>query len=254
MSTSKPKSANALAMTFWPRSWPSCPIFATRIRGRRRAFGTCRCEGACGQLRPPCPRHVHCLPSSAAVHALDAPRFGTASWRPKTRSPVASLISPTVAFGPRGVDRQRQQVALSPLSALRRSAPSQRADSYAPPRRSSPLSDARLSSCAARTAAVVDRAGPPGCLRLLRRVPVHSDDDLLAPNRCGPGSGRRPLRCAAWAGPDSMALVMPPSASTSRMCVPRRWFLRSCREPLDENSCPPQGSTEARTCRSPPAG
>ncbi len=34
-STSKPRSANALAMTFWPRSWPSCPILATRIRGRR---------------------------------------------------------------------------------------------------------------------------------------------------------------------------------------------------------------------------
>jgi hypothetical protein len=25
----------ALAMTFWPRSWPSWPILATRIRGRR---------------------------------------------------------------------------------------------------------------------------------------------------------------------------------------------------------------------------
>ena len=34
-STSKPRSANALAMTFWPRSWPSWPILATRIRGRR---------------------------------------------------------------------------------------------------------------------------------------------------------------------------------------------------------------------------
>ena len=29
-STSKPKSANAVAMTCWPRSWPSWPSFATR--------------------------------------------------------------------------------------------------------------------------------------------------------------------------------------------------------------------------------
>mmetsp|Transcript_13675 Transcript_13675/g.28188 ORF Transcript_13675/g.28188 Transcript_13675/m.28188 type:complete len:227 (-) Transcript_13675:791-1471(-) len=35
MSTSNPKSANPLAMTLAPRSWPSCPILATRIRGRR---------------------------------------------------------------------------------------------------------------------------------------------------------------------------------------------------------------------------
>ena len=26
-STSKPRSANAVAITFWPRSWPSWPIF-----------------------------------------------------------------------------------------------------------------------------------------------------------------------------------------------------------------------------------
>eukprot|EP00966_Prymnesium_polylepis_P089433 2070788-Prymnesium_polylepis.2 len=34
-STSKPMSANAEAMTLAPRSWPSCPILATRMRGRR---------------------------------------------------------------------------------------------------------------------------------------------------------------------------------------------------------------------------
>jgi hypothetical protein len=35
ISTSKPTSAKALAITFWPRSWPSWPILATRMRGRR---------------------------------------------------------------------------------------------------------------------------------------------------------------------------------------------------------------------------
>ena len=34
-STSNPMSANAVAITFCPRSWPSCPILATRMRGRR---------------------------------------------------------------------------------------------------------------------------------------------------------------------------------------------------------------------------
>mmetsp|Transcript_63206 Transcript_63206/g.131482 ORF Transcript_63206/g.131482 Transcript_63206/m.131482 type:complete len:215 (+) Transcript_63206:301-945(+) len=37
MSTSKPRSAKPLAITFCPRSCPSCPILATRIRGRRPA-------------------------------------------------------------------------------------------------------------------------------------------------------------------------------------------------------------------------
>lgn len=40
MSTSKPMSANPVAMTLPPRSWPSCPTFATRIRGRRPSFAT----------------------------------------------------------------------------------------------------------------------------------------------------------------------------------------------------------------------
>lgn len=33
MSTSNPRSAKPVAMTFAPRSWPSCPIFATSSRG-----------------------------------------------------------------------------------------------------------------------------------------------------------------------------------------------------------------------------
>ena len=43
MSTSKPRSANAVAITFAPRSWPSCPIFATRIRSGRPS---CRANAA----------------------------------------------------------------------------------------------------------------------------------------------------------------------------------------------------------------
>ena len=58
-STSKPRSANALAMTFCPRSWPSWPILATRIRGPA-AFGPLELGGrgadpldAVGARRPP---------------------------------------------------------------------------------------------------------------------------------------------------------------------------------------------------------
>src|ERR1039458_64858 len=39
ISTSKPKSANAVAITLEPRSWPSCPILATRRPGARVGWG-----------------------------------------------------------------------------------------------------------------------------------------------------------------------------------------------------------------------
>ena len=38
ISTSKPMSPKAEAITFWPRSCPSCPALATRILGRRPSF------------------------------------------------------------------------------------------------------------------------------------------------------------------------------------------------------------------------
>ena len=38
MSTSYPMSANAVEMTFAPRSCPSCPILAIMMRGRRPSF------------------------------------------------------------------------------------------------------------------------------------------------------------------------------------------------------------------------
>ena len=40
MSTSKPMSANPVAITLPPRSCPSWPTFATRIRGRRPSVAT----------------------------------------------------------------------------------------------------------------------------------------------------------------------------------------------------------------------
>ncbi len=76
-STSKPRSAKAVAITFCPRSWPSCPILATRMRGRRpwrgsKAAARSRTALGCSPLpRPP------------AVHPLDgADRRPCAARRP----------------------------------------------------------------------------------------------------------------------------------------------------------------------------
>ena len=44
MSTSNPMSANPVAMTLPPRSWPSWPTLATRIRGRRPSLATNSCN------------------------------------------------------------------------------------------------------------------------------------------------------------------------------------------------------------------
>ena len=40
MSTSNPRSAKPVAITLAPRSWPSWPILATRMRGRRPSIAT----------------------------------------------------------------------------------------------------------------------------------------------------------------------------------------------------------------------
>mmetsp|Transcript_23350 Transcript_23350/g.40186 ORF Transcript_23350/g.40186 Transcript_23350/m.40186 type:complete len:217 (-) Transcript_23350:847-1497(-) len=47
MSTSHPRSANPVAITLAPRSCPSCPIFATRMRGRRPALAMKSCTALC---------------------------------------------------------------------------------------------------------------------------------------------------------------------------------------------------------------
>ena len=90
-STSKPMSAKAVTTTFWPRSWPSWPILATRIRGRRpscssnsRAAATTRSTGP----SPSSPDSSRYTPLIVRI---------TAWWRPYTFS-RASEISPTVAL------------------------------------------------------------------------------------------------------------------------------------------------------------
>ena len=105
-STSKPRSANAVAITFWPRSWPSWPILATRMRGRR----PCGLGELVDERRAPAstfgasPTSLRYTPVIVRIAAV---------WRPNTFS-SASLISPTVALRAGGVDRQLEQVLLGP--------------------------------------------------------------------------------------------------------------------------------------------
>ncbi|SKT21262.1 Uncharacterised protein [Mycobacteroides abscessus subsp. abscessus] len=61
-STSNPMSANAVAITFCPRSCPSCPILATSTRGRR-----------------PSASANFCTSSVACVTLLTAPSLPTSS-------------------------------------------------------------------------------------------------------------------------------------------------------------------------------
>ena len=71
MSTSKPRSAKAEAITFWPRSWPSWPILATRMRGLR--------PSRAGEGR----RQIEDAPHRCVLHA-DLP-FVDAGDRPRSR-------------------------------------------------------------------------------------------------------------------------------------------------------------------------
>ena len=73
-STSKPMSAKAVTITFWPRSWPSWPIFATRMRGRR--------------------------PSSSANFSVAASTFSMASLEPDSRLYTPEIVRITAWWRP----------------------------------------------------------------------------------------------------------------------------------------------------------
>jgi hypothetical protein len=104
MSTSKPRSANAVATTLAPRSWPSWPSLAIITRGRRPCSAA-KC-GDLGLQLGPSPRR--CRRRLRTRRSPSGCRRGGAR---KTFS-SASLTSPTVARRRIGVDAQRQQVAL----------------------------------------------------------------------------------------------------------------------------------------------
>jgi hypothetical protein len=88
MSTSKPRSANAVATTLAPRSWPSWPSLAIITRGRRP------CASANSAISPWSCAHPSALSYAAAYTPVTF--CVSARWRPQTCS-SASLTSPTVA-------------------------------------------------------------------------------------------------------------------------------------------------------------
>ena len=75
--TSKPRSAKAEAITFWPRSWPSWPTLATRMRGRPPVVLGEAPRQVARRARPP-----RCPPASAPIDAGDHAARSRA-WRPK---------------------------------------------------------------------------------------------------------------------------------------------------------------------------
>ena len=224
MSTSKPRSANAVAMTFWPRSWPSWPIFATRMRGRRPSRLGERVD-ACAGLR----RRASALADLVAVHARD--RTDRARCAGRTPSPARRQISPTVALARAASTASVEQVAPSPRPRVRRSSASQR-----PARRAA----SGLVALGAQPLELGDLLAPRTALLSTLStsiVLVVSSRYLFTPM-----TGWRPESMRAWVRaaassmrslgmPASMALAMPPTSSTSSMCARRvaasSWVSRS---------------------------
>ena len=188
ISTSKPRSAKAEAITFWPRSCPSWPILATRMRGRRpiRLREGRRSSPAPGRpqgssCRPPAcrrPRSTLISAPVAAEHALHAP------WRSRRPSPWRAPPRPKAS----------RRLA----SPLRRPASA----------RSSAAVDARPVALGLQPGELVELPGPDRGVVDLEHVdrrlvlaaePVDADDRLLRRRRCAPASWRPPPRSAASA-------------------------------------------------------
>ena len=191
-STSKPRSAKAVAITFWPRSWPSWPILATRMRGRRPSASSNASTSVAGALHG---RGGACL---VAVHTGDRTDLA--------RVPPVHLLQRVgdLADGRHGAGRvhgERQQVALQPLAraALRRRG-----------QRAQRVLAGGLVALLAQPAQLLDLLGAHrGVVDLehvdllvgLHPVLVDADDRPGVRSRSAPGCGPRPPRRGAWGCP-----------------------------------------------------
>ena len=187
MSTSKPRSAKAEAITFWPRSWPSWPILATRMRGRRPSSAS---KSARRALQHALDGVGHAdLPLVDAGDGLDLGPVAAEDLFQRRRD-LADR-----GLGARGVDGERQQIAVAAGGAARQraSASATRCGSR------SRLSRASLSICNCRTAALSTLRTSIGGF-VGRAVAVDADHRLARRHRCAPASSRRLPRCAASAG------------------------------------------------------
>ena len=208
-STSKPRSANAVAITFCPRSWPSWPIFAIRMRGRR----PCSSSKASAAARA----------SSITFHARSRLLPVDAGDRPdRRRMPTVDLLERVGdladgGLGPGRVDGEREQVA---RLAVGRLASARRGRASTSPASRSARSRSSFSSCSRRTAAL-------STLSTSRRSSSASRYLLTPITGWRPESIRAWVRAAAssmrsFGSPWSIARAMPPAASTSWMCAHAR--------------------------------
>mmetsp|Transcript_6570 Transcript_6570/g.20628 ORF Transcript_6570/g.20628 Transcript_6570/m.20628 type:complete len:393 (-) Transcript_6570:96-1274(-) len=231
MSTSKPRSAKPVEMTLAPRSWPSWPILATRMRGRRPFF--------CSNCWT---RSVTALRSSSrpdvlyvSLYTPCTTRF-VATWRPKTDS-IASVISPSVA-----------RALAATMAAASRFLLSSFAAAVTP-------SSAALTAAASRDALICARRSfwlASTCLLSILSTSVFCSDVglyLLTPTMTSLPESMDACRRAADSSirslgmPSSMQRTMPPFSSTSSMI-----FIASATR--SSVSCsimcePPHGSTTA---------
>ena len=213
-STSKPRSANAVAMTLAPRSWPSWPIFTTSMRGRRPSASANASTSARIRSKPSSPSYAR------AVHAGDATDRRPGGGR--TPAPARRRSRrPSPARRVASID-ELEQVAVAArrprVSALERGLA--RGLVARRPARCCEPRDLLLAHRGVVDVADVDR-------RLLGE-PVLVDADDRPPRRGRPRAWRRAAASSmrSFGMPDSTALVMPPSASTSSMsahaCVGER--------------------------------
>ena len=207
ISTSKPRSAKAEAITFWPRSWPSWPILATRMRGRRPSFSAKASTSVCTRRR--------CLVCHADLPLIDA------GDRPDLRAMAAKdlfqrrEISPTVALA-----RAASTASASRLPLPSRGRVGQRIERglAASPDRARLAGASSLSICA---------RAPPRCRPSGRRSALRSLGlNLLTPmTDCCAGidarlrPGGRFLDAQLRDARPRSPCAMPPSASTSWICA-----------------------------------
>ena len=203
ISTSNPRSANAVAITFMPRSWPSCPILVTRILGRRPSFS----------LKSSVLLRIDAMIALSSYSAAYTPDMHcvVATKRPNTFS-RASEISPTVARALiAGIHASSK---LAPDSAAWVTAVSACLTALAS---RLAFSDLSLVICSSRTLAGTSR---------ISKLTSSSIWYLLTPTITSlPWSIRACRRAAASSililgMPVSMALAIPPNSSTSSIILP----------------------------------
>ena len=223
-------------------------------RGRGRPGPSWRPGCAGGGRRParrprPCagPARRPCA-SVAASAAVDARTARTsASWRPNTFSRASRDLADR-GLGARGVDRQLEQVA---VAGARRWSSASSAAAHRRRRRARPCRRSSLAIWLLAHGGVVDLQHRDLVLAG-RAVLVDADDASAGRSRCGPGCGRRPPRCAAWAcRPRSPWPCRP--APRPRRCAASARARQVGGQPLDVVAAAPRVDDPVR-CRSPAAG